>query len=181
MILETTEVHLVKQISLRRRCRRLSWGREDLQGGLLYKSLQNSSLCLPCSCCCFVCNSCLTFLTPTGLLSVHETFQQESWSRLPFPSPGDLPDPGIKPTPLMSPELEAGSLALAPLGKPQIFRFSLVAQSCLTLCDPMNRSTPGLPVHHQLPEFTQTLVHREDLRVHAQRPCDGNALLLAAR
>ena len=38
--------------------------------------------------------------------------------------------------------------------------FSSVAQSCLTLCDPMNRSTPGLPVHHQLPEFTQTHVHR---------------------
>ena len=37
---------------------------------------------------------------------------------------------------------------------------SSVAQSCLTLCDPMNRSTPGLPVHHQLPEFTQTHVHR---------------------
>ena len=35
-----------------------------------------------------------------------------------------------------------------------------VAQLCLTLCDPMNRSTPGLPVHHQLPEFTQTHVHR---------------------
>ena len=34
-----------------------------------------------------------------------------------------------------------------------------VAQSCLTLCDPMNHSTPGLPVHHQLPEFTQTHVH----------------------
>ena len=34
-------------------------------------------------------------------------------------------------------------------------QFSLVSQSCLTLCDPMNRSTPGLPVHHQLPEFTQ--------------------------
>ena len=34
-----------------------------------------------------------------------------------------------------------------------------VAQSCLTLCDPMNRSIPGLPVHHQLPEFTQTHVH----------------------
>ena len=31
-------------------------------------------------------------------------------------------------------------------------QFSSVAQSCLTLCDPMNRSTPGLPVHHQLPE-----------------------------
>ena len=39
-------------------------------------------------------------------------------------------------------------------------QFSSVTQSCLTLCDPMNRSTPGLPVHHQLPEFTQTQVHR---------------------
>ena len=36
---------------------------------------------------------------------------------------------------------------------------SSVAQSCLTLCDPMNCSTPGLPVHHQLLEFTQTHVH----------------------
>ena len=39
-------------------------------------------------------------------------------------------------------------------------QFSSVAQSCLTFCEPMNRSTPGLPVHHQLPEFTQTHVHR---------------------
>ena len=39
-------------------------------------------------------------------------------------------------------------------------QFSSVAQSCPTLCDPMNRSTPGLPVHQQLPEFTQTHVHR---------------------
>ena len=38
-------------------------------------------------------------------------------------------------------------------------RFTSVAQSCLTLCDPMNHSTPGLPVHHQLPEFTQTHIH----------------------
>ena len=38
-------------------------------------------------------------------------------------------------------------------------QFSSVAQSCLTLCDPMNRTMPGLPVHHQLPEFTQTHVH----------------------
>ena len=38
-------------------------------------------------------------------------------------------------------------------------QFSSVAQSCLTLCDPVNRSMPGLPVHHQLPEFTQTHVH----------------------
>ena len=39
------------------------------------------------------------------------------------------------------------------------FQFSSVAQSCLTLCDPVNRSTPGLPVHHQLPDSTQTHVH----------------------
>ena len=39
-------------------------------------------------------------------------------------------------------------------------QFSSVAQSCPTLCDPMNRSTPGLPVHHQLPEFTQTHFHK---------------------
>ena len=38
-------------------------------------------------------------------------------------------------------------------------QFSSVAQSCPTLCDPMNCKTPGLPVHHQLPEFTQTHVH----------------------
>ena len=37
--------------------------------------------------------------------------------------------------------------------------FSSVTQSCPTLCDPMNRSTPGLPVHHQFLEFTQTHVH----------------------
>ena len=38
-------------------------------------------------------------------------------------------------------------------------QFSSVTQLCLTLCDPMNRSTPGLPVYHQLPEFTQTHAH----------------------
>ena len=38
-------------------------------------------------------------------------------------------------------------------------QFSSVIQLCLTLCDPMNRSMPGLPVHHQFPEFTQTYVH----------------------
>ena len=39
-------------------------------------------------------------------------------------------------------------------------QFSSVAQLCLTLCDPVDCSTPGLPVHHQLPEFAQTHVHR---------------------
>ena len=43
----------------------------------------------------------------------------------------------------------------------KIDQFSSVAQSCPTLCDPMNRSMPGLPVHHQLLEFTQTHVQQE--------------------
>ena len=40
-----------------------------------------------------------------------------------------------------------------------LLQFNSVAQSYPTLCDPMTHSTPGLPVHHQLPEFTQTHVH----------------------
>ena len=49
-------------------------------------------------------------------------------------------------------------------------QFSSVAQSCPTLCDPMNRSTPGLPVHHQLPEFTQTHVHRVGNAIQLSHP-----------
>ena len=47
---------------------------------------------------------------------------------------------------------------------------SSVAQSCPTLCDPMNRSTPGLPGHHQLPEFTQTHVHRVGDAIQLSHP-----------
>ena len=50
------------------------------------------------------------------------------------------------------------------------FQFSSVTQSCLTLCDPMNRSTPGLPVHHQLPEFTQTHVRRVSDAIQPSHP-----------
>ena len=49
-------------------------------------------------------------------------------------------------------------------------QFSSVAQSCPTLCNPMNRSTPGLPVHHQLPEFTQTHVHRVSDAIQPSHP-----------
>ena len=49
-------------------------------------------------------------------------------------------------------------------------QFNSVTQSCPTLCDPMNRSTPGLPVHHQLPEFTQTHVHRVGDAVQPSHP-----------
>ena len=48
--------------------------------------------------------------------------------------------------------------------------FSSVAQSCPTLSDPMNRSTPGLPVHHQLPEFPQTRVHRVSDAIQPYHP-----------
>ena len=49
-------------------------------------------------------------------------------------------------------------------------QFSSVAQSCPTLCDPMNCSTPGLPVHHQLPEFTQTHIHRVGDAIQPSHP-----------
>ena len=49
-------------------------------------------------------------------------------------------------------------------------QFSSVAQSCPTVCDPMNRSTPGLPVHHQLPEFTQTHIHRVSDAIQPSHP-----------
>ena len=49
-------------------------------------------------------------------------------------------------------------------------QFSSVTQSCLTVCDPMNRSTPGLPVHHQFPEFTQTNVHRVGDAIQPSHP-----------
>ena len=48
--------------------------------------------------------------------------------------------------------------------------FTSVAQLCPTLCDPMNRSTPGLPVHHHLPEFTQTQVHRVGDAIQPSHP-----------
>ena len=49
-------------------------------------------------------------------------------------------------------------------------QFSSVTQSCPTLCNPMNCSTPGLPVHHQLPESTQTHVHRVDDAIQSSHP-----------
>ena len=49
-------------------------------------------------------------------------------------------------------------------------QFGSVTQSCPTLCDPMDRSTPGLPVHHQLPEFTQTHIHRVGDAIQLSHP-----------
>ena len=58
-----------------------------------------------------------------------------------------------------------------------VSQFSSVAQSCPTLCDPMNRSMPGLPVHHQLPEFTQIQVHRVSDAIQSSHPLSSPLLL----
>ena len=98
--------------------------------------------------------------------------RQGSWSGLPFPSPGDLPNLGIEPG---SSALQADALTSEPPGKLQnewnlllkttdnqkridlyLVPFSSVAQLCLTLCEPMDCSTPGFLVHHQLLELAQT-------------------------
>ena len=57
-----------------------------------------------------------------------------------------------------------------------IFQFSSVAQSCPTLCNPMSRSTPGLPVHHHLPELTQTHVHRVHDAIQPSHPLSSPSL-----
>ena len=54
--------------------------------------------------------------------------------------------------------------------KQAISQFSSVTQSCPTLCDPMNRSTPDLPVHHQLLKFTQTCIHRVSDAIQPSHP-----------
>ena len=199
--------------------------------------------------------SCLTLCYPINYVAHRAPLsmgfsRQEYWSGLPCPPPGDLPDPGIKPTILMSPELAGGFLTASATwearweekkwyeGKQQqqkmrwymgIFlpwqklhsltcispyfvfpistrktetapsgdtplatlmsvlqvevcnpalsvQFSSVTQSCPTLCDPMNRSTPGLPVHHQLPEFTQALVHRVGDAIQPSHPLSSPSL-----
>ena len=62
-------------------------------------------------------------------------------------------------------------LSLAPPGKPfSSVQFSSVAQSCPTLCNPMNRNTPGLPVHHQLLEFIQAHVHQVGDAIQPSHP-----------
>ena len=84
----------------------------------------------------------------------------EYWNGLPFPSPGDLPNSGIELTSLMAPALAGGFFTTVP---PGMFRCSIncccsVAKLCPTLGGPMDHRTPGFPVLHYLPEFSQTHV-----------------------
>ena len=112
--------------------------------------------------------------------------RQEYWSGLPFPPLGDLTQ-GSNPCLLLLLQGQADSLPQVPSGKARSgrmdtrtwtcmaealccppeatttllisYHFGSVAQSCLTLCNPMDCSTPGVPVHHQLSELAQTHVH----------------------
>ena len=86
--------------------------------------------------------------------------RQEYWNGMPSPSLGDLPEPAVTPASPVSPSLAGRLFTTEPPGNPfNYFQFSSVAQSCPTFCDPMDHSMPGLTVHLQLPEFTQTHVH----------------------
>ena len=102
-----------------------------------------------------------------------EFSREEYWSRLSFPSPGDLPDPGLNLPVLLLLHWQVGPLPAEPPGKPMYpasVQFSPFALSCPTLCNPMNGSTLGLPVHHQLPEFTQTHVHQVSDAIQPSHP-----------
>ena len=81
----------------------------------------------------------------------------QHWSGLLFSPPGDFPNPGTGPASFCF----GGQILYhwATWGTRKLNRCCSVAQLCPTLWDPMGCSTPGLPVHHQLPEFTQTHVH----------------------
>ena len=73
--------------------------------------------------------------------------RQEYWSKSPFPPLGDLSHPGIQP---LSPELAGGFFTTAPSRKPWFSLYAKwreVAQSCLTLCNPMDCSPPGSSIH----------------------------------
>ena len=139
--------------------------------------------------------------------SVHWISQAKLLEWLPFPSPRDLPDPGIKPS---TPSLQAKSLPTESSGRPisqsqrnehnktktdtfatiqwhqlsspkllllfSSVQFSSVTQSCPTLCDPMNCSMPALPIHHQLPEFTQTHVHQIGDAIQPSHPLTSPSL-----
>ena len=86
--------------------------------------------------------------------------------KLSFPSPGEGSNPEIKP---VSPALAGGFFTTEPPGK-HLLKFSSVQSLRLTLCDPMNYSMQGLPVHHQLLEFTQTHFHQVDDAIQPSYP-----------
>ena len=117
---------------------------------------------------CVWAQSCLTLCDPMDCSppgsSAMGCSRQGHWSGLPFSPLRDYSPPG---------DWTHASMSSAFAGRfftTQSVQFSSVAQSCLTLCDPMNRSTPGLPVHLQLLEFTQIHVHQDGDAVQPSHP-----------
>ena len=91
-----------------------------------------------------------------------------------FLLPGGFPTQGLNPSLL---HWQADFLPLSCQRSPQwSIQFSSVAQSCPSLCDPMNCSTPGLPVHHQLLEFTHTLGHQVGDAIQPSHPLSSPSL-----
>ena len=115
---------------------------------------------------------CLTLFKPMGCIAHQaplsmEFSRQEYWNGLLFPTPGDLPDPGIAPA---SPALAGKSFTTEPPGKP-IWRLVLFSHSFVSnFLRLMDCRTPGLPVHHQLPEPAQTHVHRVTDKIQPSHP-----------
>ena len=87
------------------------------------------------------------------------------WTDHLSPSPHGIYQDWFKPVLVISVLLAIRGFNLSHSGQ-----FSSVAQSCPALCDPMNHSIPSLPVHHQLPEFTQTHVHRVSDAIQPSHP-----------
>ena len=100
--------------------------------------------------------------------------RQEYWSGLPFLTPGDLPEPGIDPESLASPALAGRIFITAPSAKPSEVYSSVQslsrAQLCPTLCDLMDCSMPGFPVHQQLLKLDQTHVHQVGDAIQLSHP-----------
>ena len=82
---------------------------------------------------------------------------QEYWGGLPGPPPEVLPNPGIELLKFLA--WVGRFFTTSATWEAQSVQFSLVAQLCPTLCDPMDCNMSGLSVHHQLPELAQTNVH----------------------
>ena len=153
-------------------CKELALHKQVLLSKMIHLRIKNTWMLFPVElhCCyCLVAKSCPLFAAPWSITRQAPLSMgfptQEYWRGLLFPSPGDLLDCEVEPASPASPP-SAGTFFTT---EPPV-QFSSVAQSCPTLCDPMNCGTPGLPVHHQLPEFTQTHVHRVGDAIQPSHP-----------
>ena len=130
-----------------------------------------------CSSCCLITKSYLTLCDTMDCSSpgssVHGIFQARilEWVAISFSRGSSYP--GIKPmSPTLAGRLYHWATRKANTVQKSLYsvQFSSVAQSCLTLWDPMNHIMPGLPIHHQILESTQTHVHRVDDIIQPSHP-----------